>query len=272
MSGVLTLTPKETLTERVDLTPLTPDKLQGQSLKQIAAILINQGGRMVPAGSIFDIDGKAGDELIIAKSSDKLDNIGATMTAGDITVKGKAGNGVGFNMLNGTITVKGDAGGNAGSGMRNGKIEILGNAGDYLGGVSTGARQGMRGGTILVTGNAGDRMAERMRRGLIIVEGDTGSYTGVNMMAGTLVVLGKLGQFAGFGLKRGTIITQDKPQELLSTFNDCGEFEMNILNLMFRELPKLGRRYSFFKELPPYARRYAGDLGVDGKGELLVLQ
>lgn len=272
MSDVLTLTLKEASNERVDLSPLTPDKLKGQSLKQIAAIEINKGGRMVPAGSVFDIDGKAGDELVIAKSNDKLDEIGANMTAGSITIKGNAGNGVGRNMQNGEILVKGDAGNNVGSGMKNGKIEILGNAGDYLGGVSIGARQGMRGGTILVTGNAGDRMAERMRRGLIIVQGDTGSYTGANMMAGTLVVLGKLGQFAGFGLNRGTIITQHKPQTLLSTFNDCGEFEMNFLNLLFRELPKLGRRYSFFKELSPYARRYAGDLGVDGKGELLVLQ
>jgi len=271
MNGPI-LTLKEIPDSRVDMSPLTPDALRGTDLEQIAAIALRCGGRKVTTSELFGIEGEPGPDIEIRESCERLEGIGSRMTKGEIRVVGKAGAYLGQDMKGGVITVKGDAGLWAGAGMRGGRIEILGNAGDYLGAVRIGEQQGMRGGTILVIGNAGDRLGERMRRGSIIVQGNGGSYAGANMLAGTLIVMGHLGSCAGFGMRRGTIVTPGMLGDLLPSFSDCGILDLGFLSLMFRELANHGPRYGFLKELSSLTRRFAGDAGVGGKGEILVLQ
>jgi formylmethanofuran dehydrogenase subunit C len=271
MSGLI-LTLKANPDGRVDMSPLTPDTLQGKDLKQIDAIPLQCGGCKVMTGDLFAIEGEAGLNFEIRQSCERLEGIGSRMKQGEIRVMGTAGAYLGQDMKGGVITVQGDAGLWAGAGMRGGRIEILGNAGDYLGAVRIGEQQGMRGGTILVTGHAGDRLGERMRRGSIIVRRNAGSYAGANMLAGTLIVMGRLGPCAGFGMRRGTIVTPGMLGDLLPGFSDCGTLDLGFLDLMYRELASHGPRYDFLKDLSSLTRRFAGDAGVGGKGEILVLQ
>jgi len=133
-----------------------------------------------------------------------------------------------------------------------------------------GDRQGMRGGTLLVRGNSGERTGDHLRRGCILVEGNSGAYCGSRMVAGTIAVLGKVGPKAGYAMQRGTLLLYKTPEQLPSTLNDCGEHELDFLSLLMNSFTALNTRFSGTGNSRNRVRRYAGDLAVNGKGELLV--
>lgn len=123
-------------------------------------------------------------------------------------------------------------------------------------------------GAITVCGDAGDRLGDKMRRGVILVEGDVGDYAGSRMVAGTIGILGKTGAYTGFAIKRGTILLTQTPS-LHATIQDCGTHNLPFLSLLFNS----------FAENPKFSaiastrvQRYAGDLSVNGNGEILVIQ
>ena len=73
MSG-LVLTLREEPGQRVDLTPLTPDRLAAKSLRDVGSIELPCGNRMLRADALFELSGSpvaVGDQgfLTIAKSS-----------------------------------------------------------------------------------------------------------------------------------------------------------------------------------------------------------
>jgi formylmethanofuran dehydrogenase subunit C len=267
---MLCLTLREPPAQRVDLSPLTLDRLAGMTVAQVSAIELSSGNRKLPVGSLFKVSGRVGSELEIRNGCDKLDRIGDGMTRGRIIVRGDAGAYLGARLGGGVVEVEGTAGAYAATGMRAGLIRISGNAGDFLGAALPGEHRGMRGGTVLVAGDAGDRVGDRMRRGMVLIEGNAGNYCACRTIAGTIAVSGRVGAFAGFAMRRGTLLLLEPPAEWLPTFNDCGEQLFGFLTLLVRSWRTLPGKFASLPESRVRARRYVGDLANDGRGEILI--
>ena len=123
-------------------------------------------------------------------------------------------------------------------------------------------------GKITVCGDTGDRLGDKMRRGVILVEGDAGDYAGSRMIAGTLGILGKTGAYTGFAMKRGTILLTQSPS-LHATLQDCGAHDLPFLSLLFKSFAENSQ---FAKLASTRVQRFAGDLSINGNGEILILQ
>ena len=268
----LTFLAKAPIPPGVDLSPLQPEKLSGKKIKDIRNIKLHGIGGKFPVHEIFDISGSNKNIITFKRSSKLFQGIGRHMSRGTIIVHGHAGDYLGAHMSGGAIKVKGNAGDWMASGMSGGRIEISGNAGDYVAAALPGESYGLLDGLITIWGNAGDRVGDRMRRGQIYIHGNAGDYIGSRMVAGTILALGKAGYYPGFGMKRGSIILAEPPEVLPSSFRSCGYLKVEYLRLLFRQLPKMGPRFSFFKKFGPEACRYAGDLSCNGKGEIFILQ
>jgi formylmethanofuran dehydrogenase subunit C len=270
--SALTLTLKSTPAQRVDMSPITPANLSGKKAAEIGKIRLQSGNRMLTVAELFTVRAGSGDDIVIRKCSDKLDNIGFGLASGAITIHGRAGHRVGAGMSGGTLTVHGHTLDWAGTGMAGGTLTIRGNTGRCLGAVWPGDAFGMRNGTIIVTGNAGERVGDKMRRGAIVIEGNAGDYCGARMISGTILICGKVGDFTGFSMRRGSILLTRAPR-LLATFNNCGNFEFGFLPLLLRSLGKASRRVeAIAKRGSRKAQRFAGDLAGAGKGEVLILR
>jgi formylmethanofuran dehydrogenase subunit C len=269
----LTLTLKEPPAQRLDLSPLTPDRLKDVGAAELAAIELASGNRRLRVGDLFAVAAGDPSDILIRASSAKLDFIGRDMAVGAIAVEGDVGAYLGQGLSGGRIDVGGSAGPWAAAGMSGGIIEISGNAGDSLGGALPGDMRGMSGGLVIVRGNAGERAGDRQRRGIILVEGDVGAYAGSRMIAGTLMAFGgTIGPYAGFAMKRGTLLFRQAPSRLLPSFLDCGRHELGFLRLLQRTLLESGRPLPMLKTLGLQVHRWAGDQSVEGKGEILVCQ
>jgi formylmethanofuran dehydrogenase subunit C len=146
--------------------------------------------------------------------------------------------------------------------MKGGQITINGDAGDFLG-------ANMQNGVIVCQGSAGDRAGDRMRRGIILIEGNVGNYTGSQMVAGTMGILGNTGSYTGFAMRRGTILLTKKPS-LHATIQSCGMHTLPYLSLLFKALAPLSKKFGAIAT--NRVERFAGDLGVNGRGEILVLK
>lgn len=192
--------------QRLDLSPLTPDRLAGLGVAAIAALPLHTSRSPVSVGDIFQIRDGDDADIVIDGGSARFDLVGAAMTGGTLTLDGEAGQQAGRRMSGGRLVIRGRAGDWAGSALRGGVMEITGDAGDFLAGPLAGERSGMRGGVVLVRGRAGIRAADRLRRGLVVVEGDAGAQAGSGMVAGTLVVGGAAGAMAGMLMRRGTLV------------------------------------------------------------------
>lgn len=267
--SALTFSLKKDLVQRLDVAPLSPDALAEKSVKDIAGILLWYGKQQIRTDEAFDITGDDSNNIAFKNSNEKLDYIGSQMKSGSITIEGNAGNYLGFQMRNGAITLNGNALDFAASGMVNGTITINGNVGDFLGGAIIGERKGMRGGLVIIKGDAGDRVGDQMRRGIILIEGNVGQYCASRMLAGTIGVLGNVGEYVGFGMRRGTLLLTQTPK-LHATIQDCGTHTLPFLSLMFKAFQDLPTRFAQIKQ--NRVQRYTGDLGNDGKGEILVFK
>lgn len=268
--NALTLTLHEPLKRTIDVSVLSPDRLAGLSHKAIGALPLFNGNRRQKLSDLFTIEGDEAQELVIRNSSKYLYGIGTGMSSGSLRVEGDAGDYLGHNMRNGFIEVTGSAGHWTASGQHNGVIVVNRNCGDFSGAALPGDRQGMRGGTLLVRGNSGDRAGDHLRRGYILIEGNAGAYCGSRMVAGTIAVLGKAGPKAGYAMKRGTLLLCEVPDELPVTLSDCGEHNLGFLPLLLKSFAPLNTRFNELNTGNHRVRRYAGDLAVDGMGELLV--
>lgn len=265
-----TLTLKQVPSQPVDLSALVPDRLSGLSVGNIAALGLAMGNRNVRVDEIFELDGDDTGNLVIRNSCEKLNFIGKAMVSGNISVWGDAGAYVALGMRGGAVTIRGNVHAWAASGMRDGLLHIQGNAGDFLAGAIPGERHGMRGGTVIVGGGAGDRVGDHMRRGMVLIEGDVGRFCASRMLAGTIVALGSVGDSPGFGMRRGTLLLYRAPHRLPATFNDCGEHHLPFLRLLKRYLTSRGGDFVKFVSPTCRVRRFIGDLGNNGKGEILV--
>jgi len=269
--STLCLTLKDPPPQRVDMSPLSTDRLTGKTASEVAAIELPSGNRLVRADSLFDITGDSAAEVEIRGACDRLDRIGAGMSRGRVVVRGDAGAYLGAGMTGGQLEVHGSASAYAGTGMQNGTVLIAGNAGDFLAAAIPGDRWGMTGGTVVVGGDAGDRAGDRMRRGMVLIEGNAGAYCAARMVAGTIAVWGSVGPFPGLAMRRGTLLLRSVPERLLPTFNDCGEQPQGFLTLLLRSWRGLPSKFASLPDRDLRARRFMGDRANGGAGEILVL-
>lgn len=267
--SALVFTLKIQPSQRIDLSPLTPDHLAVKSAADIAAIELQCGKQKLRTDAVFDIAGDDTNDIVFQNSSNKLDFIGSKMQSGSITVHGDAGAYLGFQMKKGTITVHGSAAAYAASGMAGGFMTIDGNVGDFLASAIPGDKKGMKGGTVLVKGNAGDRVGDQMRRGIVLIEGNVGAYCASRMLAGTIGVMGTVGNYVGYGMRRGTLLLFSQPR-LHATIQDCGSHTLPFLSLMFKSFRNLPSKFATIDK--NRVQRFAGDLANDGKGEILIFR
>lgn len=266
--SVLSFRLKGPLTGRIDASPLLPHRLAELDVAEIAALPLRLGRGHVAVGDLFELAGSPGDAIEL-EGDERLDFVGAGLTAGTIRVAGPVGHRAGTGMSGGTLVVEGTAGLAAGAAMRGGVLFIEGHAGDGLGGALPGERTGMTGGRILVQGRCGDRVGERMRRGLIAVGGDAGAYAALHMNAGSLLIGGKPGTAIGHGMRNGTILFRGEV-EPLPGFADCGLNQLPFLSLLDNHLSELDGVPPTCRGLTGRARRWLGDRGFGGRGELLA--
>jgi formylmethanofuran dehydrogenase subunit C len=263
----LVLTLRARPEQRLDLSPLVPDRLAGLAAVEIERIALQTTRTRATVGDVFRLRmGDAG-HIRIEGAGDRLDRVGEAMTSGEIVVDGDVGAQAGRLMTGGQLIVRGNAGPWAASGMHGGELRIAGNADARLGGPLAGETAGMRGGTVVVGGNVGERAGDRMRRGTIIVEGGAGRYVGSRMIAGTLIVRRQAGALPGYLMRRGTIVLGAGAEQMSPTFVDCGVHELLAMKLMadFVRSYSASLASTFRRPL----RRLAGDMAVLGKGEIL---
>jgi formylmethanofuran dehydrogenase subunit C len=255
--------------QRLDLSPVTPDRLRGLDSAAITALPLHTTRQRATVGDIFDVHPGDPAEIVIRGGSERFDRVGEGMQTGSLTVEGDVGQQAGRMMAGGKLVVRGSAGGWAASGLRGGTLEITGDAGPFLGGPLAGERTGMRGGVVLVRGAAGTRAADRLRRGLVIIEGDAGTHAGSGMVAGTLVVCGAAGSLPGILMRRGTIVL-GKPAELAPTFVATGGVELVFTRLLADAVAPFSTKAAACVHAA--GKRHAGDMAVLGKGELFAAE
>lgn len=263
----LVLTLRQRPRQRLDLAPLVPDLLAGQSAAEIAGIPLQTTREPVSVGDVFRV--RMGDpaSIRIEGGDDRLDGIGTGMSTGEIAVEGDVGLRAGRHMRGGRLIISGSAGPWAASGMRGGMIKIGGNADERLGGPLPGGVAGMRGGMVVVHGNAGERAGDRLRRGTIVIEGRAGPYAGSRMIAGTLMVRGGAGPLPGYLMRRGTIVLGHET-ELSPGFVDSGTHDLVALRLLSALVAPHSPALARLLRRP--LRRLAGDMAVLGLGEIFT--
>jgi formylmethanofuran dehydrogenase subunit C len=254
--------------QRLDLSPLTPQRLAGKSTYEISSLALQTTRRPVCVGDIFAISDGNAENIVIDGGSERFDRIGEGMNSGSIAVNGDAGIRSGRGMAGGRLTINGSSGHWTASGMKGGFIEVAGNVGDRLGGPLAGEMQGIGGGVVVVHGDAGERSGDRMRRGLLIIEGNAGREAGSRMLAGTLIVGGVAGRGAGYLLRRGTLVIGATQADLGPTFLDNGVHDLVALRLMAAYVRGTSQRAAPLLLSP--LRRFLGDMALLGKGEIFV--
>jgi formylmethanofuran dehydrogenase subunit C len=254
----------------LEIEGFVPHAMRGKSLAQIERFEIFHGNEKRPLADFFAVSGDPGDlRFDFQGDLSGVHWIGARMSEGAIHVEGPAGRHVGSEMSGGEIHVAGDASDWVGGEMHGGLIHVRGRAGHLIGSAYRGSKRGMTGGTILVHGETGNEVGHTMRRGLIAV-GGCGDFVGLNMIAGTIFVFGPAGIRPAAGMRRGTIgLFGAEPVKLLPTFRAGGRDRLLVVNLLLRELARLG--YPFDESLADAElRTYHGDLVAIGRGEVLL--
>jgi formylmethanofuran dehydrogenase subunit C len=261
---------------RVDAGRLLPAALAVLSVAEIERLVLPAGNETCTVGDLFEITREEGDfaALVIEGEVQWLDHVGAKMAQGRLDVHGASGDHTGFQMAGGELRIDGGAGHFTGCQMRGGRLTVGGNSGDFAAGALPGDMEGMTGGTLTIHGHAGARLGDRMRRGLVLVGGDAGECAASRLVAGTIGIAGKLGAHYGYGMRRGTLLLAQAPARIPPTFTEGGRGFDVFWTLLVRSLaaeiaPLSGFRAGFDASTLP--RRYAGDLAVDGRGELLIV-
>ncbi|SAK59408.1 Formyltransferase/hydrolase complex Fhc subunit C [Caballeronia pedi] len=269
--NAITLRVKSAPDFRVDGSKLLPASLAAVSRTELPRIMLQGAGETCALGDLFDIALVQADTPALTIEGDArwLDNIGANMDQGTLTVHGATGDHAGMKMSGGELRIYGDAGAYSACEMHGGRLSIHGNAGDFAAAALPGDMEGMTGGTLAIHGNAGARLADRMRRGTVLVAGDAGDFAASRLVAGTVCIGGKVGAHLGYGMRRGTLLLTDAPSRIPPTFTEGGRgfdvFWLLLTRMLAREIAPFSQLAG--KMLP---RRYAGDLAVDGRGELLI--
>lgn len=249
---------------------LTPERLDGLAASEVAALMLRCGRDECAVGDVFELSGTGGEELRFVGDLRRVDELGAGMSSGRLSVDGPCGEHLGAGMSGGEIVVHGDAGAWAGAAMRGGTLRIRGDAGARLGGAWAGARAGMTGGEIVVSGDAGEEAGAGMRRGLVAVGGRVGAGAGLRMLAGTVIALGGLGVDAGLGNKRGSLVS-GRPVEPLPVYRFATRYQPPALRLQLLRARSVGLTVDDALLDGRWAR-WSGDRTELSRGEILIYE
>jgi formylmethanofuran dehydrogenase subunit C len=274
---------------RVDGAKLQPAPLSAQSVADVARILLIAGHETCAVGDLFDVSRTASDAsgtdqaaLVIEGDAHWLDQIGAGLAEGQLRVTGSAGDYAGLHMTGGTLQIDGNAGAYAGCEMRGGQLTVAGDCGDFAAAALPGDMEGMTGGLLAVRGNIGARVGDRMRRGFVLVGGNAGDFAASRLVAGTIGIAGEVGANYAYGMRRGTLLLLREPQRIPPTFAAGGRgfdvFWALFVRALAAQRDALATTFGAAAPFAPFLtleakalpRRHAGDLAVDGRGELLI--
>ncbi len=156
--SALTFTLKAHINQSVNCKALTPDQLQGKSIKDIQSIHLGTQN----VAELFDLSGEDTSQITFKNTNNHLHYIGHKMKRGVITVEGNAGDYLGAAMQGGVLICKGNVGERAADLMRRGILLIEGNVGEYC-------ASNMQAGTVGILGNFGARLGYGMRRGTLLL-------------------------------------------------------------------------------------------------------
>ncbi|HKT93263.1 MAG TPA: formylmethanofuran dehydrogenase subunit C [Paraburkholderia sp.] len=271
----LTLRVKAAPALRIDARTLLPATLAALSDSEVARLPLWHGTERIALADLFDVrmHTTPDAEPCLAFEGDlrRYDRVGSAMDGGAIVVDGDVGDLAGAQMSAGTLTVSGSSGAFAACEMAGGRIEIGGNTGDFAAAALPGSMDGMRGGTLVVRGHAGERLGDRMRRGTALVFGNAGAFAASRMVAGTIGIAGSVGEHLAYGMRRGSLVlpgVRQLPQtdRFVEIHAEVGVF----WRLVARSLAKEGGAFGELAQQTP--RRLAGDISVDGRGELIIAE
>lgn len=256
---------------RVDARGLLPAAMAALSVGEIEHLGLRQGRSSLPLGELFSVyrsDAEGAPELHLEGDFARFDHLGWTQTGGLLHVHGHAGDQAGGGLAGGRLLIDGNAGDMAGISMRGGSLEVTGHCGDLAASALPGDMDGMRGGSLVIRGNAGARLGDRMRRGTVVVHGDAGDYLGSRMVAGTIAVGGRCGLHPALGMRRGSIVFAGTAPEPGASFVPVLSNAAVFWQLLARDLARHGGAFAGLASRR--LARLAGDLAVQGKGELLL--
>ena len=77
--------------ERLDLSPLIPERLDGLAKAEIEALPVGTTKRGLTVGDVFDLSGSDVSDIFIEGGSARLDQIGLGLSKGSIRVEGDVG-------------------------------------------------------------------------------------------------------------------------------------------------------------------------------------
>jgi formylmethanofuran dehydrogenase subunit C len=254
----------------IEVGALNPEALAKFSAAQVERLPLALGRCSLPLAELVKVEGAPGPRLVFAgEGCDRLDGVGRGLASGLIVVEGDAGHETAAGQTAGQVQIAGSVRDRAAMGMRGGVLAIGGHAGAFLGAPPPGERLGLRGGLVTIGGSVGERAGDRMRRGMIFIAGDAGPACGARMVAGTIAVAGRLGPLPGLRMRRGTIIAGAAAEGAPDTFAETGRADLTIFKLLARRLAPAA---PWIEPLLMAARlrRLAGDLAVDGQGEILL--
>ena len=266
----LRLVLRQAPTLRVDARRLQPQALAAVSAADLRRMTLPHGRDEVELGEWFDVVVDGAGSLVLQLEGDlaRFDAIGAGLADGTLVVRGDVGDAAGLGMAGGRLVVEGSARDLTGCAMRGGAIEVKGSVRDLAASALPGEMDGMSGGTLVVRGDAGARLADRMRRGTVAVFGAVGEFAASRLVAGTVALGGGCGAHAGWGMRRGTLVGAGEPPALGPTFVPVDADAAVFWQLLARDLARLGPPFDTLARRPVV--RHAGDLAVQGRGEVLI--
>ena len=269
---------------RIDTRALRPDAAAGEGVLKLRLPL---GRDEIEVGDLFTWrPAPAADTPTLEIEGDlsRFDHLGLGLAAGELVLRGDVGHGVGLGQSGGRIVVHGNAKDLAGCSLRGGWLEIHGDVGDLAASALPGDMDGMRGGTFVIHGRAGARLGDRMRRGTLVVHGDVGDLAASRMVAGTIALGGRCGAHLAWGMRRGSVVlasgalgidTSARTEVSARTETSCGPTFVPVRGnadtfwqLLARDLARFGGAFASLASRR--ISRMAGDLAVQGKGEIIV--
>jgi formylmethanofuran dehydrogenase subunit C len=212
---------------------VSPDTFAGKKAAQIAELHVHEGNITKKLSDYFTVSGDAGatpaDTRIVVKGDvSKVKFLGFKMSAGELTIEGKADQYVGAWMKGGKLLAKGDVGAFAATAMKGGELTIEGNAGNYLGAAYRGDWRGMSGGKIQVKGNAGSDIGMYMLGGEIVVNGDADVHVMTHAEGGKVIIKGNTKSKLGGQMVEGDIYVFGTIEVMMPGFKPAGEVELDV--------------------------------------------
>ena len=256
----------------IDFSGVTPDRLVGLSLAEIARLPVMADERPCDLADVCHVRGTIDDGRIECHGDFSRGHwLGAGMQWGEIVAEGSVGRHAGEAMTGGRFSIGGDAGDWLAAELAGGTVHVSGNAGDNAAAALPGSRHGVCGGVVIVEGRVGGLAGARMRRGILAVGGGCGAAAAFEMRAGTVLVIGTVGPHAGVGMRRGSLVAASAAPAIPPLFRRGAAWSPAFLPLLAASLRRVGfRAITTIREAfgRPW-RQWHGDPLTGGRGEIL---